>query len=257
MAKKDKPATKPPGYSPAQRSLEELVRSSGLIFSGTVAQRSASTVPILPPSDNLVVVRVDRGLRVDPVLGDLRGKMVTVETRTPGELKPEQQAIFFTQSLIHGRGIAVREVDRMGVGEEQSVAAVVSQLPQLHLQERLQSAEVVAEAEVVRISPVERTSFERNAALWTAAELKISKVLRGKPLKSAVVYFPTSDHPMWARAPRFKEHQRGIFILHGPSREASPSLAALGADSLVALDPEDFQPESQLNEVKKSLDMIK
>lgn len=257
MAKKDKPATKPPGYSPAQRSLEELVRSSGLIFSGTVAQRGASTVPILPPSDNLVVVRVDRGLRVDPVLGDLRGKMVTVETRTPGELKPEQQAIFFTQSLIHGQGIAVREVDRMDVGEEQSVAAVVSQLPQRHVQERLESAEVVAEAEVVRIRPVDRTSFERNAALWAAAELKVNRVLRGKPLKSAVVYFPTSDHPLWARAPRFKERQRGIFILHAPNRNAAQSEATLGADSLVALDPADFQPESQRQEVEKLLGTIK
>src|SRR5262249_37941842 len=153
-------------------------------------------------------VRVDRGLRVDPVLGDLRGKMITVAAAAPESLRVGQKAVFFTNSWIHGRGIAVREVEHMDVGEENMVAAAVSQLPQIHLHERLQSAAMVVEAEVVRIGPVERTSLERNAALWKAAELKVEKVLRGKPLKSTVVYFPTSDHPMWARAPRFKEGQQ-------------------------------------------------
>lgn len=49
-------------------ALEKLICSSSLIFSGTVVQRGVSTVPILQPSENLVVVRVDRGLRVDPLL---------------------------------------------------------------------------------------------------------------------------------------------------------------------------------------------
>ncbi len=49
-------------------ALEKLIYSSSLIFSGTVVQRGVSTVPILQPSENLVVVRVDRGLRVDPLL---------------------------------------------------------------------------------------------------------------------------------------------------------------------------------------------
>jgi hypothetical protein len=236
-------------------SVLELARSSGLIFSGTVVQRGTSTVPAVPPSSNLVVVRVDRGIRVDPVHGDIKGKLITV---VPTEaLAPGQRAVFFTNSWIHGQGIAVREVAHLDPGEEARAAEAVSQLPLLHLQERLQGAELVARGEVVRVSAVERKTFERNAPLWAAAELKVDRALRGKPRTSATVYFPTSDHPMWVGAPRFKERQRGIFILRAPSRNATPSEAALAADSLVALDAADVQPESGLHAVEELLGAIK
>jgi hypothetical protein len=234
----------------------ELTLSAGLIFSGTVVERGTSTVPALPPSQKLIVVRVDRPLRVDPVLGDLRGKLITVAAIAPETLSPGERAVFFTNSWIHGRGIAVREVEHMDIREEDQVASTVSQLPEVHLRDRLRSAELVVDAKVTRISSVERTTFERNAALWAAAELKVEAVLRGTARESTVVYFPTSDHPVWARAPRFTERQRGIFILRAPSRNATPSEAALEADSFVALDPADFQPESQLAEVEKLLGEI-
>ena len=238
-------------------SILDLTRSSSLIFTGTVVQRGTSTVPTLSPQENLVVVRVDRGLRVDPVLGDLHDKMITVAAPAPESLSPGQRAVFFTNSWIHGRGIAVREVDHLDIGEEENVAAAVAQLPQVYLMERLRSAELVVNAQVVQISPVQKTSGERNAALWAAAHLQVERVLRGQPRESTVVYFPTAGRPPWTSAPRFKEQQRGIFILHAPSRNATLSEATLDAGSLVALDPADFQPESQLPEVEKLLAAIK
>jgi hypothetical protein len=243
--------------NPPARSVEELVHASSLIFTGAVVERGTSTVPAVPPNENLVVVRLERALRVDPVLGDLRGKMITVAANTPESLSPDQKAVFFTNSWVHGRGIAVREVEHVDIREEASVATAVAQLPQIHLGDRLKRAELVVDAEVVRISPVERKSFERNAALWVVAELKVDRALQGKPSESTMVYFPTSDHPLWARAPRFKERQRGIFILHAPSPNATPSEATLEAGSLVALDPADFQPESQLAGMKKLLAALK
>ncbi len=234
-------------------ALEKLTRSSSLIFSGTVVQRGISTVPILHPSEKLVAVRVDRGLRVDPVLGDLQGKILTMAALAPESLLPDQKAIFFTNSWIHGRGIAVRELKHLEIREEDAVAAAVEQLPQVHLLERLESAELVANAEVVRISPVEKRSGERKVALWAAAELRVKKVLHGQARESTVVYFPTADWPPWTNAPRFEEGQRGIFILHAPRRDATLSEATLEAGSLVALDPADFQAESQLQDIKNLL----
>jgi hypothetical protein len=238
-------------------SVEELVHVSSLIFTGVVVERGTSTVPAVQPNVNLVVVRLERALRVDPVLGDLYGKMITVAAIVPETLSPGRKAVFFTNSWIHGRGIAVREVGHVDISEEEVVAAAVAQLPQIHLSERLQNAKLVVNAEVMRISPVERKSFERNAALWAAAELKVDKVLKGKPSDSTMVYFPTSDHPLWARAPHFKERQRGIFILHTPSRDATPSEESLQTGSLVALDHADFQSESKLADVKKLLATLK
>jgi hypothetical protein len=179
--------------------------------------------------------------------------MVTVETQTAAQLKPGQQAIFFTQSLIHGRGIAVREMDRTDASEEPKVVAMIADLPRQHLRQRLLNAAAVIDGEVGRINEVEQTIFDRNGARWAAAEIEVNKVFRGPEIRSVVVYFPTSKHPLWSKSPRFKPHQRGIFILHAPDREASPSQKALGRESLVSLDPADFQPESQLDEVRRLL----
>src|SRR5258708_4080005 len=93
--------------SPAARSIQDMdmVRSCSLIFTRTVVERGASTVPDVPATDNLVVVRVERALRVAPVLGDLRGKLITVAATAPESLTPGQEAVFFTNSWVHGRGI--------------------------------------------------------------------------------------------------------------------------------------------------------
>jgi hypothetical protein len=224
-----------------------------MIFTGTVVDRGKSSVPAVPPNENLVVVRLDRGLRVNPVLGDLRGKMITVVPRTPGSLQIGQKAVFFTNSWIHGRGIAVREVEHKDVAQEDSVAAAVAQLPQVHLLDRLMAADLVVDAEVVGISPMEARKPERKAALWAVAELRVRKVLRGASEKSTRVYFPTAEWPPWAGAPRFTEGQRGIFILHAPAKDRTLSEATLDPGSLVALDPADFQPESQLQTVENLL----
>jgi len=215
-----------------------------------------STVPSVPPGQNLVVVRVDRALRVDPVLGNLQGKMITVASTAPETLSRGQRAVFFTNSWIHGRGIVVREVEHVDVQEEDRVAAAVAQLPQVHLMDRLKSAELVVDAEVTRISPVEKRSPERKAALWAAAELRVRRVLHGPATQSTQVYFPTADWPPWTNAPRFREGQRGIFVLHIPARDRSLSESALEAGSLVALDPADFQPESELPRVQELIATI-
>jgi hypothetical protein len=229
----------------------DLTRSSSLVFTGTVQERGASSVPAVAASDKLVTVRVDRALRVDPVLGDLRGKIVTVVAAAPETLTPGQRAVFFTNSWIHGRGIAVREVEHVNVQEEDRVAAAVAQLPQVHLMDRLKSAELVLDAEVTRISRVEKRSPERKAAMWAAAELRVRRVLRGTATQSVRVYFPTADWPPWTNAPRFREGQRGVFVLHAPARDRSLSESTLETGSLVALDPADFQPETELPRVQE------
>lgn len=237
------------------QAISALTRSANLIFAGTVIERGASSVPILPDNENLVVVRVDRGLRVDPVLGDLKDKLITVAARVPETLSVGLRAIFFTNRWIFGRGIAVRELDHVDVGEEERVATVVAELPELHLLTRLRNAELVVEAVVLSVGPVEKKIHDRDAALWAPAYLEVVRILRGNPRHPTVVYFPTSERPDWILAPRFHIHQRGIFILHprplsDDVEDDGPTVPATG---LVALDPSDFQPASQLAYVEKLL----
>jgi hypothetical protein len=232
--------------------MDEFVRSSSLIFTGTVVDRGRSTLPSLQDQDDLVVVRVDRGLRVDTVLGDLSGKTITVATTAPDELEVGKQAVFFTNSWIHGRGIAVREVRHADTRVADDVAAAVDRLPELDLLDRLLAAELVVHALVRHVSQLPRMTFERNAALWAAAELDVDQVLRGQSRVSTVVHFPTAVGPPWTYAPRFEEGQRGVFLLRPPPGR-NLSEQSLEPGSLVALSPADFQPESRLAMVERLL----
>jgi hypothetical protein len=233
-------------------SVSDLTRLSGLIFSGTVVERGRSTVPTIPPNNNLVVARVDRAIRADPVLGDLTGKLITVVATAPESLPVGHQAVFFTNSWIHGGGIAVREVAHLDTAQADAAAQAVAQLPEEHLVERLRSAERVVLAEVANVGPADK-SRDRQAAWWAPAELRVQNVLRGAPGNTAVVYFATADWPPWTHALRLKTGQRGVFLLHARSDRATRSEAALKAGTLVALDPADFQPESQLQQVQNLL----
>jgi hypothetical protein len=237
--------------------LEELVKTTGLIFSGTVIELGASSVGDVKAATNLVVVRVSRGLLVDKALGDLRGKTITVVVRDPNAFRVGEQAVFFTRSWIHGQGIAVREVDHANLDLQDQVTAEVAKLPDAHLTDRLRSATLVVRAEVASVGPVERVSLDRNDALWRKATLTVSAVLRGSPRSPTVVHFPTSKHPDWARAPRLTEKQRGVFLLQSPAGSPLPTLAALPADALVVLDADDAQPESRLADVERLLGTIK
>jgi hypothetical protein len=234
-------------------SVSELIRASSLIFTGTILESGTSSVPAVRPNQDLIVARVDRALRVDPALGDLVGKHVTILAATPQTLHVGQQAVFFTQSWIHGQGIAVRELDHLEAAQADTVAKAVANLPQDHLIERLRGAALVVEAEVTKIGPPDRSSRVRKAPWWAPAELNVKQVLRGTHRKSATVYFPTADWPPWTRAPHFKQGERGIFLLHVPPDPATPREVGLKQGGFVALDPSDFQPESQLAQITKLL----
>jgi hypothetical protein len=236
--------------------IENLIQSSSLIFTGTVERQSSSNVPSLSPHEKLVTIHVIRGLRVSHILSDIEGKIITVACISPETLIPGQKAVFFTNSWIHGRGIAAREVSHLDINEEDVVASTIARIPELHLKDRLLKSKLVVNAHITRISPGEIKSIERNAAFWDKAELQIKKVLIGQSQEPILVYFPTVDRPPWTRAPRFKEKQEGIFILHKPSHNATLSEAAISIHNFVALDPADFQLESELSKVEKIIEDI-
>ena len=233
--------------------LQKLVRDSNLIFSGTVVELGASSVANLAPRDNFAVVSVDRSLRCDAALGDLRRKKVTVELLDQGGLQPDQRALFFTSNWIQGGGIAAREVARMETQQEDGVAAEVARLPERHLAERLADSTLVVLAEVAETRSTPFDIRWRNAPQWATASFRNIEALQGDPTEDMVVLFPTSGRPMWARAPRLKKGQRGIFLLHRPPDW--PPLPNLGPNLTSAiftvLDPADVEPVSKRPLVEK------
>jgi hypothetical protein len=138
-------------------SIEELVRRSGMIFTGTVLQ-AGTTEPVVPPGYGLAVLRVEGGLRVDAGLGELCDRLVTVKT-CDGELRPNRRVVIFAYHWLIGVGIAVQEVAHLDADEEGEVAAEIARLPLKHLRERILGAVLVVDAEVVRVRSVKPMTF--------------------------------------------------------------------------------------------------
>src|SRR5262249_52817975 len=128
--------------------IDALTRASSFIFSGTVQSAGASNVAAVEPGDSLLLVRVERGLRSDPALGDIRGRLVTVKALSPDELPVGAQAVFFTNSWVHGDEIAVLERAHLGAERADEVADAVGRLPDMHLADRLRAAAAVVRAVV-------------------------------------------------------------------------------------------------------------
>lgn len=214
-------------------SIEALVRSSGVIFTGTVIRTGDSTLPTLPPEERLAVVSVDRVLRLNRDVPDT----VTVRRKDDCALEAGERAVIFAQLWILGEGVAVREEAHLDAGEEEEVAAEVDRLPRRLLKERIDAAELVVAGEVVRIVP------DGGPADWAVAELKVAAVLKGRPREVVLVDFPTPGNPLWVRVPHFHLGRRGIFLLHHED--------GLERGTLVAPDPLDVQPEQQWHTVRE------
>jgi len=225
------------------QSIPELVQASTFIFSGTVLELQAS-VPIVTANELLITVRLDRSLRVDPVLGDMRGETIIVAVSSTEQFEVGQQAVFFANSAVHGRGIAVREVAHVDVGQADLVAAAVAQLPRRHLLNRLQDATVVVDATITKIDPPGFT-FDQHDGLWAAAHMRIKATLKGTAPSPRVFYFATAEWPPFDRMPRFELRQAGIFILHVPPVDTPTHGGTLPGGSLVAIDASDFQESSE------------
>jgi len=234
------------------QSISELVRDSTFIFSGTVLELRAPSGPIVMPNEQLITVRLDQSMRVDPVLGDLRGETIIVAVSSTEQLEAGQQAVFFANSAVHGHRIAVREVAHVDVGQADLVATAIAQLPQRHLLDRLQDAIVVVDATITKIDPPGFT-FDQHDGLWATAHMQIRATLKGTAPSPPVLYFATAEWPPFDRMPRLRHRQRGIFILHVPPVDTITEGGTLPVGSLVAADAADFQEPSETARIKRLL----
>jgi len=237
-----------------RKSIDDLLDAASLVFSGTVAMVAASTLDVVAARATFVVVRVDRGLQVAPELGELRGRLVTVDTAAVGALRRGDAAVFFTMSRVHGGGILTREVGRLGVEREDEVAASVARLPERRLAARLRQSALVVLGEVVAIRQLPFEAGTGEAPQWTAASLRVERTLKGHLPDRLTVLFPIDPRQAEANRPRLNLEQRGVFVLHDPPAAELP-LDGLPKDAvpLAVLHVADFQAEWLASSIEQLL----
>jgi hypothetical protein len=244
-------------------TLATLVQESTFIFAGSVVSRGVSSVKTVPAAADLAVATFRRAFRVNPMLGDLGGRPITVRLAPGASVLRGEQLIFFANSWVHGEEIAVIEAAHIpdDAAAEREVDDLVASLPARHLAERVASALLVVEGTVRAVDSAGIWEpVTEHAADWRQAWITVTAVLKGSlpPPRipgsvaladgSVVLLFPESNDPRWRPWPKVTPGQSGVFLLHTAERPLP-----LPRGALVAPDPSDVLPADTLQEVRNLL----
>jgi len=237
-------------------SPQSLVLRSSFIFTGTITAPGRSSLRVLTSRPGLAVARLDRGFLINPVLGNLDGRPITVRLAQEGAVRAGDRVVFFATAWVHGEEIAVAELARLPADKktEQEVARAVAMLPELHLSQRIAAAALIVQGtvtEIARATNIPRTGSEHDPA-WLRASIDVQTVLKGEIAQSparrksasVTLLFPGSRDIAFKDVPRPAKGQKAVFLLH---REGSP----VPASEHVAPDPADIQPTSALPTVRR------
>lgn len=233
-----------------EKTLEELVDASSLIFKGTARTIGASMMPEVPASDEVAVVTIDSVLVSAPVLGNLEGTALTIRMGEGAALKPKDQAIFFTNVWIYGSQLAVTEVGRVDPKQESDVVAAVAKRPDRELIARLDRTELVVVGTVEKVEDAKDVlePISEHSPEWKRATLRVESVEFGKLTGRHVdVLFAGSDEPMFESAPKLQKGQEGVFLLRRGEGPFAPP------EAFTILDPRDVHPRTALPHIRQLL----
>lgn len=241
------------GWTQTSTANDDAVRRATFVFIGTVVRLNATTIPDVPASESTAVVRVDEVIDAPGAPPDLGGKEITVKLLQAGSVREGQRSTFYTRGWLMGESMAVIEVAAAGeAGNPQQVREMVKASRQKSADEELQkeiaSAEAVVAGTVTAVGPGGLAELpSEHAAQWQKAVIAVQSTMKGHVTGNTVtVFFPGSEDPMWRGAPRFKEGQQGIWLLHRNQIE----FAGI-ENQLTALKPLDFQSRDQSERIQR------
>jgi hypothetical protein len=249
---------------------EHWIQQSSFIFKGTIRQLRAATMAVIPNIDETAIVKVDEVLLVSEKLGDFRDKEITVQLAELGSIGEEQEAVFFTNSWLYGKSIAVQEVGRIEIlPEAQSLAELYEEitntfdkLADASLKARIDNSEAIVVGRISEVRPLptnhpfgqdEQTWISEHDPRWREALIRIESVEKGTISDlTATVLFPSSMDVMWYGSPKFNANQEGIWILsRNQSQELDQSrMPSLDQVTYTALEPLDFHPLDQVERIR-------
>jgi hypothetical protein len=237
--------------------LDRLVRTSSLIFVGTVEKLGAATTNEVAADPNTAIVKVEEVYTATGGLGDLKKRRLTLRFDPKRPLAAGTRAVFFANGLVYGRGVVVREVDRIKVKDKDTlakdIAAALARRDDQKLTQRIRLASLVVTGTVTAVRPLkasERSAISEHDPRWHEAIIELRSVERGKLRdQQLTVLFPASDDELWLAAPKFKEGQEGLWILQKDQKEKGPP--RLRRPGYTALDALDFQPPERIEQVRR------
>ncbi len=242
----------------SRETLPELFGGSTFIFVGKVVRPKSANVRLLAEAANASTVLVDQVIQATPVMRGLTQHEVTLVGDHDGLDAPEQGQpfLFFTNGLVYGEAVAVREVGRLAPSSEalREVAALMQRAGDRPLIERTATAALIVTGRVVGLRPAERRAApasEHDPDWWIATVLVLSVIRGGKQAKDVEVVFANSRDIAWYKSPKLHAGDSGIFLLHKP---ADSKEGAVSTGRYEVTDGLDFLPADQLGAVKSAIE---
>jgi hypothetical protein len=241
-------------------SIHDLMHHSGFVFEGTVEQLGASTSKAYAPVAETVVVRVTRLVKSTPALAGYQGQRVTVHLQAPVRLAAGQHATFFTHGIHYGNGLVLTEVGTMGPGAPPAEAEMTAALQASNdtaMAERLAQADLVVSGvasaphrrtatQVATTAGVPTSRVSEHDPDWWVATIAIDSVVKGThDANTKDVLFANSTDIAWARSPKVRQGDRGVWLLHTTDAYGRPVPAH------AVTHPLDFRPVSEVARVRR------
>jgi len=233
-------------------NVEDLAQQAPLIFEGTIVSIGTSTMATFAATGDTAVVRVDEIVRAPNVLRSQAGREITIQLRPKVKTSAGDQALFFAEGLMYGR----KPLTKATNGARSRVDTVMAAQPDARLRTRVASAALVVTGRVAATAPIApdvRLPISEHDPEWRRATVDIEGVEKGGHDASSVqVTFASSRDVAWYEAPKLREGDRGVFLLHRSEAVSAVGAAArdLTANDFVVLDPLDFQPVNQRDRIQ-------
>lgn len=234
------------------RTIDSLTRSSHIIFIGRVVKTDAVNLRVLSPSESTVLVHVDELLDTPPSLAGIKGQEVTMELTRAGGAKTGEGAVFFTNGILFGEHLEVKEVGRMPLPADtstlrQQISAIRALMGEERVTARVDSAALIIVGKVLETNPVKQTGpASEHQPDWAQAIVQVEGVEKGSwQDKTVTVYFPQSTDERWLLSPKFYPGQQGIWLLHYQENVGLP------ANAFFALSPLDFYGRDKTEMIRR------
>ena len=228
-----------------EQQAEKTTGNATFVFEGTVVQLHASTDPNVQPTATTAILRVDNILHASEALQKYTGLQITLHQADPPELRQGQKAFFFTEVLIYGPSLVVREVEPRAESAEAMQGRLLP--PQRYLQQRIKAADLIVAGEVRTVEILAATDqpISEHDPMWATAKVAVSGVLKGDLKHNEVlVFFPRSIDHLWYKAPKFAVEQQGIWLL-----SFAEIIKGSNDQAYTALDPLDFHGQGNLDRI--------
>ena len=226
-----------------ETAVEKWAAQSAIVVSGKVLRVNASDDRLVPPSNRVAVISIQRMYAGSEIAGDQTGHTATIILSKPESLKPGEEAVFFGNPRFVGRTLTIADQGEISSRSLASFNAALQRgLQARHdrpIVDRLNAATSVFRGSVEGVHPLE--SNEKNPAEssehdpeWQVATVRVTKPLRdGEAGQEITILFPGSRDIVWFNSPKLREGQDAIFIAHAPLKDEERLLGSRTAMSFV------------------------